>query len=136
MPCPYFEPKQVATDPQHRGARLPLLDEYDGLCHATGDVLGVPSDVRFRCCNHGYSRGGCDRFPRDESRSGLRYNVVRRTGTALEIVCVEEQQYAPLHWYSIQYFLDSERIEPQLSDTCIRAQVLAFCRSYLKRFSG
>ena len=136
MPCPYFEPTRVATDPQHPGARLPLLVEYDGLCHATGQPLETPSAVRFRCCNHGYSLGCCERFPADEVRSGLRYNVVRRTGATLEIICVEEQQYAPLRWYSIQYSLESERIEPELTDLCIRAQVLAFCRSYIRRFSA
>jgi hypothetical protein len=134
MPCPYFQPKQVAAKPEHPGARLPLLDEYDGLCHATAEALAIPSAVRFRCCNHGYSRGICERFPAAESRCGLRYSVLRRTGTGLEILCVEEQEYAPLRWYSLQYFPDSQRIEPELNDTCMRSQVLAFCRSYLKRF--
>ena len=136
MPCPYFEPKQVATDPQHPRARLPLLEEYDGLCHAMRDPLPVSSAVRFQCCNHGYSRGLCERFPGNESRSGVRYNIARRTGTALEIICIEEQQYAPLRWYSITYFFENQRIEPELSDICIRAQVLAFCKSYLRRFPG
>ena len=134
MPCPYFQPKQVAAEPKHPGARLPLLDEYDGLCHATRERLPIPEQVRFRCCNHGYSRGACERFPADESRSGLRYDVVRRTGTGLEVVCVEEKDYAPLHWQSIRYFPDTQRIEPELNDICMEAQLLAFCQSYLKRF--
>jgi hypothetical protein len=135
MPCPYFEPQRVATDPQYASARVPLLDEYDGLCHAVGEPLAVPSALRFQCCNHGYSRGCCGRFPESEARSGLRYNVVRRTAGALEILCVEEQHYAPLRWHSVQYFFEDERIEPELADLCTRAQVVAFCRSYLKRFS-
>lgn len=135
MPCPYFEPQRVASDPQHASARLPLLDEYDGLCHAVGAPLAIAVELRFRCCNHGYSRGCCDRFPASEVRSGLRYNVVRRTAASLEILCVEEQHYAPLRWHAVEYFFESERIEPEPADVCMRAQVLAFCRSYLKRFS-
>ncbi len=135
MPCPFFEPQRIATDPQHANARLPLLDEYDGLCHAQAETITAPATLRFGCCNHGYSRGCCDRFPAGEIRSGLRYDVVRRSPAALEIVCVEEQQYAPLRWQSIRYFFDTERIEPELTDLCMRAQVVAFCRNYLKRFS-
>lgn len=135
MPCPYFEPQGVARDPQHANARLPLLDEYDGLCHASEEPLAIPLALRFRCCNHGYSHGCCERFPKSELRSGLRYDVVRRSATALEIICVEEQQYAPWRWHSVRYFFEGERMEPEVADVCMRAQLLAFCRSYLKRFS-
>ena len=136
MPCPYFQPQRVATAARHASARLPLFEEYDGLCHATGTPLAAPADLRFQYCNHGYSRGACDRFPGAEVRSGIRYDVVRRTPVALEILCVEEQNYAPLTWHSMQYFFEGERIEPKLTDECVRAQLLAFCRSYLKRFSS
>ena len=136
MPCPYFQPRRVASDPRHIGARLPLIEEYDGLCHASGAALAVPPELRFPYCNHGYSRGSCDRFPAGELRSGIRYTVVRRTPAALEILYVEEQNYVPLAWHSIQYFPDNDRLEPQLSDECIRAQLVAFCHSYLKRFSA
>ncbi len=136
MPCPYFEPQRVASDPQHATARLPLLEEYDGLCHALGEPLGVAPTLRFQYCNHGYSRGSCERFPAGETRSGVRYTVVRQTAAALEILCVEERDYAPLRWHSLQYFFDTECIDPELPDHCIRAQILAFCRSYRKRFSA
>ena len=134
MPCPYFEPQQATHQPQHASARLPLLDEYDGLCHATEEAAAVPGDVRFRCCNHGYSRGFCQRLPALENLSGLRYSILRRTDALLEVLCIEEQDYAPLRWHSIQYFFEGGRIEPEPLNLCIRAQVLAFCRSYLKRF--
>ena len=135
MPCPYFEPVQVASDGRHARARLPLLDEYEGVCHATGIPLAAPAELRFACCNHGYSRGCCQRFPGGEARSGIRYHVLRRTPVGLEVLCVEEQDYTPLAWHSMQYFFEGERIEPEAADACIRAQLLAFCRSYLKRFA-
>ena len=113
---------------------MPLLHEYDGLCHAAEGATGVPAEFRFKCCNHGYSRGCCSRFPETELRSGFRYTVVGRTSTGLEVMCVEEQQFAPLRWHSVEFLVEGERLEPELSDRCMRAQVLAFCRSYLKRF--
>ena len=70
-----------------------------------------------------------------ENRSGMRYTVVKQSDSALDIVWIEEQDYTPIGWHALQYFFDSERIEPDLRDECIRAQVLAFCRSYRKRFA-
>lgn len=134
MPCPYFEPQQVAEQPQHATARLPLIEEYDGLCHATRDLLAVTPEIRFERCNHGYSRGLCQRFPAGELRSSIRFTIVREDERTIDLICIEEQDYAPLRWRSVQYFFQSECITPELSDRCIHAQVLAFCRSYQKRF--
>jgi hypothetical protein len=134
MPCPYFEPHNIATQRQSANARLPLIDEYNGLCRAASEPIEAPLELRFRCCNHGYSKGSCERFPAGEVRSSLRYHVVKRTESTLELVCIEEQNYAPRTWRPVQYFLASECLEPELEDACIQAQAIAFCRSYLKRF--
>jgi hypothetical protein len=125
----------MLRQPQRPNARLPLIDEYDGLCHAGPETVAVPAGLRFRCCNQGYSRKSCDHFPPAEVRSGLRYSIVRQTAAALELLYIEEQDYAPLRWQRVQYFIESAKLEPQLSDDCARAQILAFCRSYLQRFS-
>jgi len=134
MPCPHFEPQIVVARPERVGARLPLIDEYDGLCHATPEELAVPAELRFRCCNHGYSRGCCERIPLGEHRSSLRYDVVRRTTTTLELICIEEEDYAPLRWRSVKYVVANDSLRPEVDDHCVRAQAIAFCRSYLQRF--
>ncbi len=136
MPCPYFEPQHAANQPRHATARLPLIEEYDGLCRADAEPVEAPSELRFECCNHGYMRGRCGRFPSGEVRSAIRYNVLRHTPTALELVLIEEQNYAPLAWRPFHYLLDSGRFDPEFTDACIQAQALAFCRSYLQRFSS
>lgn len=135
MPCPCFEPENIAPDRQHPKARLPLLDEYDGLCHASGHPVSAPASLRFRCCNHGYSRGVCEHFPATEVRSSIRYNVTRSTQTVLEVICVEEKDYAPLRSHSVEYLVTTAQLIPEIDDPCIRAQLLAFCRGYLTRFS-
>ena len=134
MPCPYFEPQAVATSPQHVNARLPLIDEYDGLCRAGLEPAPAPAERRFRCCNHGNSRGLCEIFPAADARSCFRYTVVRQSAAGLEIICIEEQNYAPLRWHPTEYCLATGRLEPEVPDACMRAQALAFCRSYLERF--
>ena len=134
MPCPYFAPQRVATDPLHVSARLPLIEEYDGLCHAYAEAINAPQALRFRCCNHGYSRGGCERVPPTEIRSCARYNVMRRSEFTLDVLCIEEQNYAPLRWQSVEYSIAGDRLTAELSDLCLQAQLLAFCRSYIRCF--
>ncbi len=134
MPCPCFEPERVAPDRQHTKARLPLLDEYDGLCHAGGHPEPAPASLRFQCCNRGYSRGTCEQFPAAETRSSLRYSIARQTTSELEIVCIEEQDHSPLRWRSVHYLIKTEELKPEVDDVCVRAQLLAFCRGFLARF--
>jgi hypothetical protein len=134
MPCPYFEPQRIADHPQHSNARLPLIDEYDGSCRAMPEPLAVPADHRFGRCNHGYSRGCCQYFPAAEARSSFRYTVLKQSAAALDLLCIEEQNYAPVRWHATQYLAESGRLEPELADACMRAQALAFCRSYVERF--
>ncbi len=136
MPCPYFEPQRVATDPLYASARLPLIEEYDGVCHARPELIGAPAELRFRCCNHGYSRGSCEHLPVADVRSCARYNVLRRSESTLDVLCVEELNYAPVHWQSFEYSIANDCLTIDLSDVCLAAQVLAFCRSYLKRFQA
>jgi hypothetical protein len=135
MPCPYFAPNNIVTRSQNVNARLPLIDEYEGSCHASPEPIEAPAELRFRCCNHGYSRGCCERLPSGDARSSLRYDVMRQTQSTLDLLCIEEQNYAPLRWRTIHYFLATERLEPELDDACAQAQAIAFCRSYLRRFS-
>ena len=136
MPCPFFEPQRPAPDPLHPGARMPLLEEYEGKCHASAEPFRASAELRFQCCNHGYSRGTCASFPAAEARSCVRFDILRSDTAALEILYLEERNHAPVRWRTIRYVLSTEILEPDLTDVCARAQVLAFCRSYLRRFSG
>jgi hypothetical protein len=134
MPCPYFEPQRVAAQPEHANARLPLIDEYEGVCRAASEPMDVPRELRFHCCNHGNSRGLCGHFPAGEVRSSLRYEMVRQTSAALDVLWLEESEYAPLAWQRVKYLVDRDCLEAETGDACKQAQILAFCRSYLARF--
>jgi hypothetical protein len=134
LPCPYFEPTAVADSGRPAEFRLPLILEYEGLCHSAGALAPVPAEGRFAYCNHGYSHGKCERFPAGEQRACLRYAIRERAPGLLRIVCIEEQDYAPVQWLELTYAIAADRIEPEIGDACIRAQALAFCRAYLLRF--
>ena len=129
-----FEPVRAVSPPSYASARLPLIDEHDGICHAAMEAIAVPAELRFRACNNGYSECLCGHWPKEETRSALRYSVTAQSDNALEIVCVTEKDHTPMHWLRARYLLDTGALEPVLSDICMQAQALAFCRAYLKRF--
>ncbi|HEX4749192.1 MAG TPA: hypothetical protein VH302_06575 [Bryobacteraceae bacterium] len=131
MPCPFFEPQRALRPSTQSGGRLPLIDEYDGMCHATDSSVPAPDSARFRLCNHGNSKGLCVLFPGGEIRSCLRYEVTTNAEGKLSILCIEEQGYAPLRWYRVQYVPSEDRLDPAPEDLCIRAQALAFARSFV-----
>ena len=135
MPCPYFEPQQVAGDGQDIGGRLPLFDEYDGQCHAGGSAQPVPSAFRFAGCNQGHPDSGCTAFPAEKSR---RFHIGGNRAVSeptLAILVLDVESHIPVRSHSVLYSKADEHLEPEVQDTCERAQILAFCRSYLRRFS-
>ncbi|HMF77644.1 MAG TPA: hypothetical protein VK604_18455 [Bryobacteraceae bacterium] len=58
------------------------------------------------------------------------------SGAWLEVLLIEELNYAPAVWQRVKYFTGSELLEPEISDICARAQLLAFCRSFLRHFKS
>ena len=48
---------------------------------------------------------------------------------------IEECDYAPGDWRVVRYSTGHELLEPEIQDPCVRAQVLALCRTYLNRFT-
>jgi hypothetical protein len=137
MACPYFEPQNIASPATHPGARLPLIDEYDGLCHA-GEASFLPAAAhRFRHCNHGNVQGGeCSHFPAGDVPGCMRYQVEGRGPLHLELLIIEERQHWPHAWQRVQFEISGEIFRPPLPGQVVQAQALAFCRSYLKRFAA
>lgn len=136
MPCPFFEPITVIARATFPNARLPLLEEYDGLCHANKETQPVPRDLRFACCNHGYSRGSCPHFPLSEVRSAVRFDVRNCGRETMELLVVEERDHFPIKWTVVRYRLATNEFEPQIADHVAQAQLLAFCRSFLRKYSA
>ena len=131
MPCPFFEPQHPVEHRTHVNARLPLIVEYSGVCHARRDApVPAPEDMRVGC-NHGYSRDECTHFPLESSAAALRYSVLGRDGAVLDLLCIEESGYAPIRWHTLRYVAATDALEPQVTSKCMNAQALAFCRSYL-----
>ncbi|MBV8831714.1 MAG: hypothetical protein JO217_00875 [Acidobacteriaceae bacterium] len=133
MPCPFFQPVLVAREPEHPGARLPLIEEYEGVCRADSNSMPSAKEDRFRC-NHGYSRSVCAHFPLSDPRSAHRFHVLKIEDGAIQILWVEERNYAPAKWESVQYSIATGSLTPKPADQCLEAQIIAFCCSYYRRF--
>jgi hypothetical protein len=134
MPCPFFQPTREVHEPTYRSGRLPLIDEYDGICRATEQPYPPDRETLFRCCNHGYSTGTCLRIPADAGRSSIRYSILGRTPVSLEIICVEETNYEPQRWHKFEYLVETAEVKSDELTECIRAQAIAFCRAYIRHF--
>ena len=131
MPCPYFEPRERSSK-SLRNARLPLIDEYKGMCHArAGQPAAVPAEMIAGPCSHGYSRGTCSQYPADTKTAAMRYSVLRQSDETLDLVCIEEAGYAPVRWHALQYSKATGLLAPDVGGECMKAQAIAFCRSYL-----
>jgi hypothetical protein len=113
-------------------ARLPLLYEFEGVCHG-GDEVATP-EHRFRYCNRGNAKGQCHSFPAALATSAIRFNVTGKTAQELTVLVMEEQDHWPSTWAQFKFVIAEQRLEPEIEEVCRRAQVFQFCRSYLDKF--
>lgn len=112
--------------------RLPLIHEFEGICHA--GQIDTSAEQPFKFCNHGYAKGHCASFPESVSLSAVRFSVVSRTDSSFTVVVVEEEDHWPRSWSSFEFVIQDGRIVPAIEDNCRRAQVFQFCLSYLDTF--
>ncbi len=129
MACPFFEPRtKVERDNR---ARLPLLFEFDGICHA-GEPEIAP-EHRFRLCNHGNVKGLCGHFPSEHPVSAIRFTVSAESENSLAVLLIEECDYWPKAWQPFEFLIHERALRPEFDDGCRRAQALQFCTSYLEK---
>lgn len=131
MPCPLFEPRTKAIPQQYPPPRLPLIFEFEGICHA-GETAVSPEN-RFNYCNRGNAKGACNFFPAGLPLSALRYNVTRVTPEVLTVLVIEEENHWPGSCNAVEFTIAELRFEPEVTDICRRAQLFHFCLSYLEK---
>jgi hypothetical protein len=135
MPCLFFEPTSPADKPLHLRTRLPLIEEYDGRCHALPEPSDANKEMRWPCCNQGYALGRCSHFPASGFGGAFRYSVSSQGADSLEVIWIEERDYAPFRHGALHFAISQASFIETGPDALLTAQALAFCRSYLKRHS-
>jgi hypothetical protein len=131
MPCPLFEPRTKAIPQQSPPPRLPLIYEFEGICHAGESA--VSPEHRFHYCNQGNAKGACTFFPADLSLSALRYTVTRVTPAVLTVLVIEEEDHWPRSCNAVEFIIAEHRLHPEINDVPRRAQLFHFCLSYLEK---
>jgi hypothetical protein len=129
MPCPYFEPLNPVAEPAFQNGRLPLIEQYSGVCH----VHAEPAQSTESCCNHGYARGQCERFPLAGKNVAHRFSLLGQGPEELELVFIDEEDYAPAFTRRLHFSVRGNCLSEDDLGSCIAAQALAFCRSYLRK---
>ncbi len=81
---------------------MPLGDPYEGLCRAPGGESQPTGEVLRECCNFGYARGRCERFPVEEEVDAVRITAWRGPGGSTEFQYVLEGNHMPLKHGRIQ----------------------------------
>ncbi len=131
MSCPYFDP--VAPQVGGSGpesAMLPLGDAWTGICRAVPDQPWQPDHATLgRCCNLGYARGHCARFPRDDGPDAVRFAVSGDDGATVQLYYVIERDHHPFAPGPLEH---TSAGVPEASPLLAR-QAQAYAQSYLRR---
>jgi hypothetical protein len=122
--CPYFYP----TESRGGSATLPLGGFWAGECRAAGDPAEPGDDS---CCNLGYARGQCARFPAGEGPDAVRFTVERDAADGLSILYAIERDHYP-------YAHGTIRVAPgggvlQAPEELLGRQAAAYAESYRRR---
>ncbi|HEV8415857.1 MAG TPA: hypothetical protein VGQ49_19860 [Bryobacteraceae bacterium] len=135
MACPFFAPSQrLENIVWVRPPRYPLGDLFSGTCHASASNL--TEGHHDECCNFGYARGRCDRFPGDDAADAVRFSVTEDSPARLVIVYVVEKDHAPVEFGTLEYAVADARLDGSpISDVLVQ-QARAFLESYLHRRAG
>jgi hypothetical protein len=110
--CPYFFP--IAPRPEtewFRPPRSPLGILHHGACHATPEHAAVDAV----CCNFGYARGACPRFP-----DAAEIDAVRFAQTPSGLICILEKDHRPVRQVAVV----------ELTDPALQAQAEAYRQSH------
>jgi len=135
--CPYFYPVERI----HDGAwiqppRLPLGAPYSGLCRAVeGDAFEPAENALRECCNTGYARGRCTRFPVQASVDAFRFSIEAERDDVVEIVFVREREWSPTGYGRAQWIAGMVKCDEAL-DPLIERQMEIFVATYLSRKGG
>ena len=130
MACPYFYPVEA------RGGSpmLPLGDWWKGSCHAAPEAPVEASVARCDgCCNLGYARGVCDRFPESAGPDAVRFTISSHEDAAIRIYYVIERDHHPYAQGRLEYLTAAGAFAAPPETALLARQAQAYVESYLRR---
>jgi hypothetical protein len=109
---------------------LPLGESWSGFCRALPDDVHAVSDA---CCNVGYARETCSRFPPGEGPDAVRVTISRHEPAGLSIYYVIERDHHPFAHGALEYSFPAGCFMTPLEPETVARQAYAYVESYLRR---
>jgi len=133
--CPYFCPTQrIEQKLWPHPARLPLGDGYAGICRADPSNSFQPGENSLReCCNLGYARQECERFPADSGPDAVRFAIASDTNGTIRILYVIEKDHRPYDHGSFEFARGERVFLASHPNQNLQRQAEAYLGSYLRR---
>jgi hypothetical protein len=134
--CPFFAPsRRLENTAWIVPPRYPLGDLFSGTCHTSASNLteGHQDDHQEDCCNFGYARGRCDRFPGGSAPDAVRFSVTEDTPARLSLIYVVEKDHAPVEHGALEYSIADGRLDGPVISDVLAKQACGFIESYLNR---
>jgi hypothetical protein len=111
-----------------------LGDAYAGRCQADPAFPAEPDSSTLRdCCNLGYARGKCARFPDAAGPDAVRFAVTADAGDSLRIYWVRERSHEPFDHGPLEYSVAAQAFAASAADPAVERQAAAYVASYLRR---
>ena len=129
MACPHFEPVRHRAQ---AGTLLPLRDFWFGVCHA--DEAGFEPDEHLlsECCNMGYARGKCARFPEAAGPDAVRFTIARDADQKILVRFATEKDHHPHAQGSLEFSRAAGKFVLSESGRLMEKQAGAYVASYLR----
>ena len=131
MACPYFEPVKARFDAK---TLLPLRDFWSGVCHAEAGAHFEPDEhLLSECCNMGYARGKCSRFPAAPGADAVRFNIVSDANQMILVSFAIEKAHHPHAQGALEFSRAAAAFTVAHPDPLIEKQAGAYLAGYLRR---
>ena len=135
MACPYFNavnPKSRASDSRY--AMLPLGDAWDGTCLAAQEPANAPDETTLlNCCNMGYARECCPRFPAGDGPDAVRFTIAGGDERHVRLYYVLERDHHPWAHGPLEFSTGRDEFVEPPSSNIVERLGRAYVRSYLRR---
>jgi hypothetical protein len=133
MACPFFYPtERLKEQPWPHPSRLPLGHGFAGRCRSRPAEEFLPGQERLRdCCNLGYARPQCDRFPADSLADAVRFALSADEDGLVTIHYVVEKSHHPFEHGSFRYDAARHAILESSGNPSVRRQAEVYAESYL-----
>jgi hypothetical protein len=115
---------------------LPLGDWWNGACHSAAESPVDAPGGSDACCNLGYARGQCARFPEGLGADAVRFTISGHEGELVRLSYVAERDHRPFENGALEYSVAGAGLVGSPVSPLLARQAEAYVQSYLRRKGG